>query len=92
MFELITLPALLIAGVLILMLAHRWQTEAQARAAAETEAAMAYGKGFRAATDEINAKRDRESTASYDKGFENGWNACVTQFEDVGVPTQARAA
>jgi hypothetical protein len=76
------------AGILLLSAALLvWALIRQARAAesrasaAETTAAMAYGKGFRDATDEINKRREHEAKASYDKGFENGWNAALTAFE-----------
>jgi hypothetical protein len=92
MFGLITFLALLLAGMVILLLLRRCSEAARRAATERTAAALAYGRGYRDATDEINTKRDRESKTSYDKGFESGWNACVTQFEDVGVPGLARAA
>jgi Tfp pilus assembly protein PilV len=92
MFGLITFLALLLASVVVLALVRRLAHAEQRAAAAETEAAMSWGKGYQAGAAEQHAKLAREGAASYDKGFENGWNACVTQFEDVGVPIQARAA
>lgn len=99
MFELIAIPALFAAGILLIIFARRNQAiedRAQADRAyaieAEQAATAAWGSGYQAGAAEQTAKLERELAASYDKGFESGWNTCVVQFEDRQEPTQARAA
>jgi hypothetical protein len=74
--------ALLLAGALILALVRRGRQAERRAADAERTAGGAWNAGYQAGAGETNAKRDREARASYDKGFESGWNTCVTQFED----------
>lgn len=83
---------LLIAALVVCRLNRRLEATEQRANAAETEAAMAWGKGFRDATDEINNRRALESKISYDKGFETGWNTCVTQFEELPEHKKIAAA
>lgn len=75
-------PLMLLAGVITIWAAHQAQAAETRTKAAETKAAMAYGNGFRDATDEINKRHEHEAKASYDKGFENGWNAAFIALED----------
>lgn len=91
MFELIAVPILVIAAVLMIVLARHSQA-ADARATrAESEAALSWGKGYRAGTDEQNAKLGRESKTSYDKGIESGWNACIDEYETRPTETTRTA-
>lgn len=92
LFYAITGVVLIAAAVIGVALIRQAQA-AEARAAyAETQAAMAYGQGFRDATDEINTRRDQEAAQSYDKGRVVGWNACVTTYEDQETYNEAAAA
>lgn len=73
---------LIIAAAVIWALNRRLGDTEQRAAAAETEAALSWGKGYQAGAHEQCVKLQREIVVSRDKGFETGWNTCVTQFED----------
>ena len=92
MFGLIVTAALLLAGVMIVLLTRRYQDAERRAAQAESAAALGWGAGYRAATDEINTRRDNESHDSYRKGREVGWNDCVDEYETRQEPQQAHTA
>lgn len=92
MFEAIAGVLLLISAVVVWALTRRLAAAQQDAAAAETKAAMSWGEGFRAATDEVNIRRDREDRASYDKGFEKGWNACIAELQQQENHKEVAAA
>lgn len=78
----------LLAIALIFMTVRAIRAEARHRdaerraAQAERAAASTWGDAYQAGAGEQYLKLEREIKGSYDKGFESGWNTCVTQFEE----------